>query len=686
MESKTAGEETLKKIRVPWIKLLVIVVLFTLFNRFLSMIAGDLAFGVAWSGGWLKGPFTIHAFLLIIASMIPSLSRRISMTTLTLLYVAMMMAIANSSSWGTYNIMSSALDCRIAKPEVESIIPEWWIPPKEAAMPALLGGGGLRLDVWMPTFVTWIGIPIICFLMFTAMMSIVRRRWVEIEDLPYPLARMAYEVQSVIVDPWHPDRVVKTRMVLIGFVMTVALALPYFINIMLPWIPNVYLLAGIPLLQSIDTGKYAPWLYNTIHGIEDIGLQLEWLFIGYLLPMSTLNSAVLAFIIRHFAPNVLVTLGYPSVWHGAAILEKWPFGLSPLLYGGMIPGMMLFWLFVNKDYLANTLKAAFGTAPPEFKEREKEEPMSYRMAYITLIVCFIAIYVFTTALIGRADVALFVAGGALLWDGFMRSRVYAYTAMGGPASGWEREGSLYYGWFYVNPATNKPYDWVPSTLGPEGRDLIWAGTLAERWMGTSTNSWGWTQGWYAWAGDAFKLAYLSGTPAKTVFKVMAVMMVVSIMVSVPFGLLIWHGIGAKALPEHEGCKLYHVYGRLTRNPIRFEPVNPTLGGVWVSLPWIGTGLVLGTLITFAQSRFAWFPFDVAGFYLSWSPPPTKYGVDTMIVVAWLLKLVTIKLAGAKAYERYGTPFMSGAMVGYNVALLLYTIAVVYKVAIMFGLI
>jgi len=49
-------------------------------------------------------------------------------------------------------------------------------------------------------------------------------------------------------------------------------------------------------------------------------------------------------------------------------------------------------------------------------------------------------------------------------------------------------------------------------------------------------------------------------------------------------------------------------------------------------------------------------------------------------------MLTIKIGGVKFYERYGAPLMSGAMVGYNVALLLYTIAVVYKVAIMFGLI
>jgi len=123
--------------------------------------------------------------------------------------------------------------------------------------------------------------------------------------------------------------------------------------------------------MSLNIKKYAPWLYSAIHGIKDIGFQLEWLFIGYLLPISTLNSAVLAFIIRHFAPNILVTLGYPSVWHGADILEKWPFGLSPLFYGGMLPGMMLFWLFVNRKYIMNTLRAAFGKPPQSLRSSRK---------------------------------------------------------------------------------------------------------------------------------------------------------------------------------------------------------------------------------------------------------------------------------------------------------------------------
>jgi len=66
------------------------------------------------------------------------------------------------------------------------------------------------------------------------MVLIVRRQWIEVEDLPYPLARMAHEVQLTITSPWSPDRVVKTRMILIGFVMVIVLALPYFINIMFP--------------------------------------------------------------------------------------------------------------------------------------------------------------------------------------------------------------------------------------------------------------------------------------------------------------------------------------------------------------------------------------------------------------------------------------------------------------------
>ena len=675
-----------KKIKIPWIPLIAYTALVSVLVQFLTMFVGpstyswvlDHSLGVNWDGCFPQGSLIAFIFLMFAVIVMPTLSKKFDSRLLTLIYVTTMIATIKGGYPGTYNTMVSMLDTRVSRPGYSQILPEWWIPPKDVVLPALLGGASVPWEAWIPTFFTWIAVPIICYLMFAAMVSIVRRQWIEVEDLPYPIARIAYEIQTYIAEPQKEDVRLRMKVALIGFIIMFLFLLPYIIIPLFPAFPDPY---GFTKWHRFhfgwyDTKKFARWLYDSIHGLRRLYLNPIYIAIGYLMPLTILNTVVIAFLFRLFAPNILVTMGYPSAWHGYSIQRTWPFGLGPLTYGGMIAGMMVFWLFVNRRYLINTLRAAFGKAPPEFKEFEKEEPMSYRMAYITLIIGFIIMYAFTLILVGRPDVTLFVVGGALLWDNFLRARIYAHTGVVGGME-WSSQGIYYYAWFYVNPATNRPYDWVPEPgRNPvAARDLVWAAYLSDIGYRTPGNTYGWVPGWGAWVGDAFRLAYLTKTPAKDVFKVMTMAMIVSTILTTPLIIWGWYTWGAKALPARmEGSKLKWGLGTFMKYPMSLAPINPAIGGIWVALPWQITGFILGILITFAQARFVWFPFNVIGFFLSWDRLGAKYGVDLLFSIAWLLKFLTIKLGGTKAYERYGIPFAAGAMAGWTFHLLLHNIA------------
>jgi hypothetical protein len=42
----------------------------------------------------------------------------------------------------------------------------------------------------------------------------------------------------------------------------------------------------------------------------------------------------------------------------------------------------------------------------------------------------------------------------------------------------------------------------------------------------------------------------------------------------------------------------------------------------------------------------------------------------MVLAAWILKLVTLRVGGSKSYERLGVPVATGFLAGYAVAILI----------------
>ena len=681
------GKEEVK-FKIPWIPLIAYTIVMAVIIRFLSFFVGpntyswvlDHIIGVQYDGGWVQGGFLPQIILWLAVLATPALAKKFNNQLLTLLYAATVMCAVTCGYVGIYNVMTVYMSCRTASPERSQYIPNWWMPPKDDALPALLGGASVPWGSWIPTFVTWIFVPIICYFMFTSLMIIVRRQWIEVEDLPYPHARMAYEIQSYVVNFEDPETKAKIKVALIGFVVMFLFALPYIIIPLFPQFPDPY---GFTKWHRFhfgwyDTKKFARWLYDSVHGLRRLFLHPIYIVIGYFAPLTTLNTVVFAFLFRLFVPNILVTMGYPSAWHGHDIMRRWPFNFAALVHGGMLPGMLLFWLFVNRRYIINTLRAAFGKAPPEFKEMEKEEPMSYRMAYITFIVTFLLMIAFVMPLVTRLDIALVVVGGALLVDGFIRMRLYAYTGIYNGFCSWEREGTIFWGPFYLDPSTNNYYPNYPTRYLPDAGWAVWGGTLCDRgFAGSYANNQGWVQGWGAFMGDIFRMAYLTKTPIKAVFQVSTVAMILSTFISVPMIIWAWYTWGVKALPARmEGCQLHLVLSRDW--PASMGPINPALGGFWIGVPWMVAGYILGILISFAQTRFVWFPFDVFGFYISWNTPGAKYGIDFLFTIAWILKVLTIKLGGTRAYERYGVPFAAGAMAGWVVHILIHELACTYR--------
>jgi len=85
-----------------------------------------------------------------------------------------------------------------------------------------------------------------------------------------------------------------------------------------------------------------------------------------------------------------------------------------------------------------------------------------------------------------------------------------------------------------------------------------------------------------------------------------------------------------------------------------EP-NPWRVGWWV------VGIVLALILQKLRMTYPWFPLNLIGVFFAWHP----WFVGSAII-ALALKLVTLKIGGARWYERYGVPSVAGYIIGYAV--------------------
>jgi len=666
-----------------WIWLAVYVIILTVFAQFVSSFTGyatyswnsDSSMGAEWDSPFPNSSLAPLIILFILSFLLPALSKKLDKESLVLLYVATVFAVVNAGYAGRYDVMSSSLNAITSKPQYDPIIPPWWMPDKDIVEPALLGGAPVPWGAWLPSLVTWSLVPIVVFLGMFAAISIVRRQWIEIEDIPFPTATAANQLVTLTLSG-DEESALKKRVAFAGFIVSFLFFLPYILTPLFPWIPDPF---GYRSYHKWHFGwakarNIAPFLYNTFVALDRIDLHPLFIMLGLLAPITVLNSVVVGFLVRLLVPQALVAAGYPNVWRGTGVGKRWPLGLD-ISVPSMLLGVLIFWLIVNRRYVLNTLRAITGSAPPEFLEAEKKEAMSYRTAYIILIGAIVFMYIYTVSLGVRLDVAIPVVLGALFFAGIMRSMVYGYTGMGSEQN-WGDLGTVYFAWFYTDPSTNAPYSWLidPKKDPIAGRDFCWAAVLSNKWY-RNANSIGWSWGWAFYAGDALRLAHLSGVDNKKVFKASLISMVISAIISPLMIIWIWYTFGAKVVGARmDGTMIAkESLGQLYAHPVSLRPIS-NVGGIWVSVPWLIGYALFAIVMMFLQAKFVWWPLNIFGFFIPWSRSGFKYGIDFMFLVAWVIKLIVLKIGGTKVYEKYIVPFVAGALGGYSLYIVFHNIA------------
>jgi hypothetical protein len=647
MENTKEDLETLRY-KVPWIPIVLIIGISSFAGSALYCLLTPSGSVMQCSYNWGTGvgtKFTILAFALITFAYPLRKILKISAIHLNYIYAA-----------GTticYNIFSNEMATPIGisrsvlftpQPIREMMGTWWWMPSYETIDTMMAGGSPVNWGAWAGSIVFFTTFSY-CLFIFTSGLSLVfRRRWIDIENIPFPLTIAANEVVKTVDVNRSADR--KVRPFVIGLILGILFELPIFLQALYPWFPDIY-------MWRVDTCPSGVWRAPAseasplaqIVGLAMVSKSPVWFGLFFLAPLSVSFNVWFWSLVMMILEQIAFSMGYYTgitaqggccrvlgLGGGASLTQGAPFywGYMSTIGGTMaITAMML---YSSRGYLRQTIRQALSRKAEHVEEGT--DVVSYRCAYTILMVGAISIILWLMS----AGIDLLSAFFILIFSIFIGgiAGFYTYSHTG----------------FYAANNLRGGHSWFPLLLR-------WGGTLPD--MSPNLRMSDWTTQEFTNGNVllvfptaqmmAFKMASLTGASNRNTFLVC----VAAILVSTPIIIMtrIW-------ITQIYGAKV--VWGGTSS----FE--NCCTGMQWVApLPLFVEYGAIGFVITFAfailHARFVWFPFEPIGFLIATSVAGNWYGVWFAFLVSWLLKTIVLRVGGSKIYEKYGVPVVGGFLAG-----------------------
>jgi len=534
-------------------------------------------------------------------------------------------------------------------------MPNLWVPNSKSIVDgAFYGGTVVPWSNWLSPVIYWI-VLFGCLGLCQMFINIVwRKQFVEVERLPFPYADAATEIMRAgnASGMEKAGRIWKAGPfwwgALVGFLFMLYPVLTALHNL-IPWFPAM---GDLP-----EVYNWWIWGYDATSIIRNntvlrINLNPLWIALAFLIPLDTLLSAWLWFFICYvILPPIQVAIGtYPSFpeqndgsnyiwanhWAGKGFMPGW------VMWGVML-GLPLWMLLFNRGYIVGTIRKAFGKA----EGNPDGEKGLYRMAYIGAIITFaivagLLIYAGLPVLAG----ILIPAWALLIYWAWTRVR----SIGGGYTDYW------WYGPWYQDPAA--AIVWIPFSVSGTYNSAASFRTTAISMMLMEDRSLGAIP--QPASMESFKLADRAGIRPRELVLPQAIAIIIGVVIAFP--LTIWGAyrwgwdkqwIGG---PNRGGWSTW------------FQAFIRDGGNVLVPVDWsswlgqfIFGGFFCGLLI-FLRMRFVWWPIEPIGIILG-SSAVTGWFMFTALVVAWVIKMLVLKIGGTSLYEKTALPFSSGLFVG-----------------------
>ncbi|MBM4042456.1 MAG: hypothetical protein FJ290_28525 [Planctomycetes bacterium] len=566
-------------------------------------------------------------FLLIfgVNGLLRRLGPRLGLSSAELVTVYVMLVLASAiPSWGfTMNMMGLTGGLRYyASPENEwyaHILPHlkaWAAPTDDAALRYFFEGlppnEALPWQAWAAPLFWWSTFILAVYLVMICVVTILRRQWVEHERLTFPLAQLPLEMATTASPTAAWPSLFRSKMMWAGFAVPALIFSYNGIQKYVPAMPVFELGAWLQIIPGV--------LYSTFFvRFEVIGLSYLvntdvllglWAFAWYFMIEKAIFKSI-GFTIG--AEELYSDPGQPTEAYQAF---------------GAVTAYVLIGLWVARKHLRGVFRKAFFNAPDVDDGREL---LSYRAALIGLVIGLAYVVAWMT----RSGLAL---GHALI---FIVGALIAFLGLTKIIC----EAGLAYARTPVTPSALTHSIFGPAGLGPAsavnlGLALCWSGDTRTIVMTSAATG--------AKMGDA------AGVRPRRLFGAMFLALVVGIVASMAAVLLIGYARGGMNLGSWQFGGMTNCTGTWMINHM---PLQDRIGEgtSWGKLGFLGIGAALMSLLMTCRYRFPWWPIHPAGLAVGLTHP--TFHVWFSIFIAWLIKIIVLKMGGISLYRRTRPVFL-----------------------------
>jgi len=333
-----------------------------------SSLANFYNFGRAMCAMQLTvAPFIVLIFAGLINKFI--MKGRMNLTTFTYLYAISMSGSFFLGTWIPMGPFGDIISARYKNPDWAVYIPSFMAPPTAIAQQILSGGVPLPWGDWMPSILSnWI-VQVLFGWFFIATASIFRRLWIDVEKVPFPHAMTAHELLRRLPGEEKPNRKSLLGPFAIGVFLGIIFLFPILMGGLFPWFPDIY---GWRV-NTCGPGWYAMPGNSPLAGIVGFGTFMKnplATAVAYFAPLSISFNAWFWYLIFMVLMQIAFAMGfYTGIDTKGGCGRAWcspngtmdpPYNFQIISYGGGLMGLTFMQLILNRNYVVETVKAAFG--------------------------------------------------------------------------------------------------------------------------------------------------------------------------------------------------------------------------------------------------------------------------------------------------------------------------------------
>ena len=574
--------------------------------------------------------FLFFALIFGVNGLLRWIGPRVGLATGELVTVYVMLVLASAiPSWGfTMNLMGLIGGLRYhTSPEnqwADLILPylrPWVVPTDDLALryffEGLPPGESLPWRAWVVPLVMWGAFILAVYFVMICIVAILRRQWVEHERLTFPLAQLPLEMAAQETPTSRWPALFRSKAMWAGFAIP---ALVFSYNGIQKYAP------GLPVFEL---GTWV-WVVPQVL-LVTCYVRFEVIGLAYLVNCDVLLGLWVFAWYFMISKAIFKQVGFDV---GATELYSDP-GTPTEAYQafGAVAAYVLIGLWVARRHLRGVFAKALWNSP---KVDDSGELLSHRAALLGLVLGL----VYIVAWMVRSGMAVshacvFVAGALIAFLGL--------TKIIG-------EAGLAYARTPVTPSALTHSLFGPAGLGPAsvvnlGLALTWSGDTRTIVM-TS-------------AATGAKLGDAGGVEPRRLFGAMLLALVVGLVSSAVAVLLIGYAYGGMNLGGWQLTAMTPCTGSWMIDHTRIEAGQPA-GISYGKMGFMGIGAVLMAVLMTCRYRFPWWPIHPAGLAVGLTHP--TFHVWFSIFVAWLIKVIILKLGGIGLYRRT-RPFFLGMILG-----------------------